>query len=223
MRSLPDPTTGFIVSKTIQGINNLHGTTSLPKLPITKTILHTLLHTLAYAVPTTQDHVIWHAIFLFTFHACLRAGEVTLSRNSVNVIKFHQVSLHSTHFTIQFDNYKHSQGHTPLHTIQAQPPGIPCPLVALRHYITIRGTHRGQLFVNVDKTPISIEQFSSVLRTAVAIASLPARYTTHSFRIGKATQMAADGQPDHLIRRAGRWKSSAYRRYLRPDNITLPR
>ena len=223
IQNLMDPTAAFVISKTLQGINNLQGSTSSPRLPITKPILHNLLQTLAYAVPTNQEHIIWHALFSFTYHACLRAGEVTLSRNPHNVIKYHQLSLYHTHFTIQFHNYKHSQGNTPLLTIQSQDPGTPCPVTALRHYINLRGTQPGQLFINIDKTPLTIDNFSSVLRNAVAIASLPAGYTTHSFRVGKATQMASEGQPDHLIRRAGRWKSSAYHKYLRPDNITLPR
>lgn len=223
MQNLQDPTTAFIISKTLQGIKNLHTSTSLPRLPITKDILHTLLRTLPYAVPSQQDHTLWRAIFLFTYHACLRAGEVTLSRNPANVLKFHQVVLHNTHFTIQFYNYKHSQHATPLLTIQAQPPGSPCPVQALRQYISVRGSYPAQLFINTDRTPVTIQQFTIVLRNAVAIASLPNRFTTHSFRVGKATQMASDGQPDHLIRRAGRWKSSAYQGYLRPENVILPK
>ena len=41
------------------------------------------------------------------------------------------------------------------------------------------------------------------------------RFTTHSIRAGRASDLAAAGTPDHVIRSAGRWSSEAYRGYLR--------
>ena len=223
LHNADDPTSAFMVAKTLQGIKNLHGPSTNQRLPITKDILHDFLHSLPYAVPNRIELITWNAIFLFTFHACLRAGEVTLSRNPMNVIRISQLKLNDDHFTIQFQQYKHSKGRMPLVTVTKQPHGTPCPVSSLRAYINTRGYTSGQLFLNPDKSPITIQQFSNTLRNTVAISNLPtARYTTHSFRLGKATQMAMDGQPDQVIRSAGRWRSTAYTTYLRPDHITLP-
>ncbi|XP_074657153.1 uncharacterized protein LOC141910317 [Tubulanus polymorphus] len=42
-----------------------------------------------------------------------------------------------------------------------------------------------------------------------------ASYTSHSFRIGAATNAATNGVPEPVIRELGRWKSDAFKRYIR--------
>ena len=230
LQGSPDPSAAFIVTKTLQGIKNTQqASTSHPRykssqrLPITKSILDQLLLALPYATPTHQEYILWRAIFLLAYHACLRAGELTLSTNPANVITLAQINITAHHIKIQFNHYKHSQGQTPLITLGAQPQSLSCPVKAIQQYLNIRGSTPGQFFLNSDSTVVTIKQFSSILRNAAILASIsPDRYTTHSFRIGRATQMAVDGHPDQLIRRAGRWKSSAYHLYLRPENVTLP-
>ena len=39
--------------------------------------------------------------------------------------------------------------------------------------------------------------------------------TSHSLRIGAATAAGKKGLPDYLLRAAGRWRSSAFQRYVR--------
>ena len=197
MRNHPDPTTAFIITKTLQGIKNTSAMTPDKRLPITKPILHQLLQSLTYAVTTNYDQTLWRSIFLLAYHACLRAGELTLSKNPSNVLQLSQVSIAQDHITIQFTSYKHSNGRTPLITIQSQPPGQPCPVDSLRRYLTVRRKNPGHLFINQDASPVTIQQFSAVLHTTASLSSLPPnQYSTHSFRIGKATQMASDGHTE---------------------------
>jgi integrase len=44
----------------------------------------------------------------------------------------------------------------------------------------------------------------------------PDSFSTHSLRAGAATVAAAAGMTEQEIQRLGRWRSDAYRRYLRP-------
>ena len=219
----PDPTTAFVVSKTMQGIRNQETPTNNQLLPITKSVLISLLGALPFAVVHNYELSMWHALFLFTYHGCLRSGEVTLSTNPANVIQLSQVSVLQDLIHIHFKRYKHSQGATPIITIMAEEDRQHCPVRALATYLTHRGQHIGPLFCNANTTPVTRAQFAEILKTTAAMSSLqPHQYNTHSFRIGRATQLAVDGQPDQLIRAAGRWKSSAYQRYIRPTNVVLP-
>ena len=60
------------------------------------------------------------------------------------------------------------------------------------------------------------------LQAILLSAGLPGDFSSHSFRIGAATSAARAGVPDHLIQVLGRWKSDAYKQYIRtpPDLIT---
>ena len=59
--------------------------------------------------------------------------------------------------------------------------------------------------------------FASRLRLLCQSCGLPAdRYATHSLRIGAATT-AASSTSVATLKAMGRWSSSAYERYLRPE------
>jgi len=55
----------------------------------------------------------------------------------------------------------------------------------------------------------------AVKRAAMMSGFDPARFATHSCRIGGATLLAAGDHPNHYIQRAGRWKSLAFLNYIR--------
>ena len=46
-------------------------------------------------------------------------------------------------------------------------------------------------------------------------------FNTHSFRMGKATDMHNRGYSDAQIAKAGRWASNAFMRYIKPNVIIL--
>ena len=46
-------------------------------------------------------------------------------------------------------------------------------------------------------------------------------YASHSLRIGAAMEAAAAGFPDWLIQAVGRWRSTAYQRYIRSPKKAL--
>ena len=49
----------------------------------------------------------------------------------------------------------------------------------------------------------------------------PAHFNTHSFRIGKASDMAKAGASKTQIALAGRWRSNAYLKYIKPKYIDV--
>jgi hypothetical protein len=74
----------------------------------------------------------------------------------------------------------------------------------------------------MDNTPVLRQYFTAQLRLALKFNDLDlSRYQTHSFRIGTATTAAASGYTEIQIQNMGRWKSNAFRKYIRIPSITL--
>ena len=65
-------------------------------------------------------------------------------------------------------------------------------------------------------SPLTRSQFTGVLAKAIRCLGLPTQvYTSHSFRIGRASDLASKGLSNETIKQLGRWKSDAVERYIR--------
>ncbi len=99
---------------------------------------------------------------------------------------------------------------------------ILCPVTAVLSYLAIRPSSPGPLFVLQSGAPLSRQFLVSRIRQALANSDWDvAKFSGHSFRIGAATTTARAGIPDSTIQLLGRWKSSAFIRYIRPPSSQL--
>ena len=98
-----------------------------------------------------------------------------------------------------------------------------CPVSALLARLTHReADRRGPLFYFQSGSPLVRSTFVIHFKEALSAAGInPARFAGHSFRIGAATTAAQKGLSDSAIKQLGRWKSSAYQRYIKPSPTTL--
>ena len=65
-------------------------------------------------------------------------------------------------------------------------------------------------------SPLRRSQFTGVLAKAICHLSLPTQvYTSHSFRTGRASDLASKSLSNETIKKLGRWKSDAVERYIR--------
>ena len=91
-----------------------------------------------------------------------------------------------------------------------------CPVEAIIGYIAVRASSPGPLFVLQSGTPLTRSYLVTELQSALRILGLEdSQFNGHSFRIGAATTAAMQGLEDSLIQTLGRWKSEAYRTYIR--------
>ena len=101
--------------------------------------------------------------------------------------------------------------------------GFFCPVKALSSFLAVRPAGEGPLFVDEFNVPVKRSHFSNFLKQCIELAGYPKHlYNTHSFRIGRTTQLAQDNTYESIIKRTGRWKSKAYHKYIRPQQFTLP-
>ena len=97
-----------------------------------------------------------------------------------------------------------------------------CTIEALLPYLARRGSQPGPLFISENQHFLTQSAFRSHLMTLLDELGLDAScYNTHSFRIGAATSAESAGLSESQIKTIGRWKSDAYRRYIKPTHAQL--
>ena len=112
-------------------------------------------------------------------------------------------------------HYKRSRGEVTL-VIEANHKHLYCPVNALARYISLEEPCIGPIFINQDGSTVSTSKFSTVFRQVIIDAKLdPKRYKPHGLRIGAAIRAHAMNLSGSQIREAGRWKSEAFKRYIR--------
>ena len=92
----------------------------------------------------------------------------------------------------------------------------------LSQFLRLRGDHRGPLFCFKDRSPVKRSFFVQQLKEDLISLGLDhEKYNCHSFRVGRTSDLALEGASDRQIALIGRWRSDAFREYVRPTSITL--
>lgn len=223
IHTLNDPTATFVVRKLLHGAAKLRPSFD-QRAPVTKSILHNLVRSAPYISVCYYNKVMIAAMYLLAFHAFLRIGEiaVTSATQSTRVLQFNQLSLTADKCTIVFHSYKLYQGPPVSLVISAHTDSSFCPVKAIRSYLAVRQNSPGPLFVFPGGTPVAKAFFGEQLKKSLAWAGLPSLcYKGHSFRIGAATTASMQGISDAEIQRMGRWKSQAFKKYIRIPMLQL--
>ena len=91
-----------------------------------------------------------------------------------------------------------------------------CPVAALLQYLALRGAGQGPLFRFPNGDPLTRRRLVAAMREVLRRRGFDAdRFSGHSLQIGAATAAARVGCPEEKIKALGRWKSNAYKRYIR--------
>ena len=86
----------------------------------------------------------------------------------------------------------------------------------LSRFLKVRGPFKGPLFPFANASPVTRNYLCQYLGKTLQWPGLdPTKYKSHSFRIGAATTAADMGMSETQIQLMGRWKSTAFRRYIR--------
>ena len=222
---LKNPCDHFIVKKLLQGSRNLHSSPD-KRLPITLTILQGLVNSIESLGLSQYDCFLYRAMFLTAFFALLRVGEMTLTEyGSHNIILFENVvfnsrksKLSSVYITLY--NYKHSNGSRSTLKLRTSKQTHLCPVSALFAYVGRRGQHLGPLFITSKKLPIHSKHFGYIFRQCIEMLGLdPSLYTPHSLVIGGATLANQLNFSETQLKSLGRWRSSAYTKYIRTPGL----
>lgn len=211
----------FIISKLVEGCCRLRRKKDT-RLPITLSLLKKIAGVLSQVCYDEFEFRTFKAAFLLAYFGMFRVSEIvapsmgnvdrTLKASNVNV------STGGKELSIILEVYKTNQRGYPITLkIPAEIDESVCPVKAVSQYWLRRPNHNGPFFCHANGRSVTRYQFSAVLAKCLRlVCQSSSNIKSHSFRIGRATQLAEMGVPGYKIKILGRWSSEAYSRYIRP-------
>lgn len=223
INDLHDPTDGFLTSKLFAALTK----TQRPRRklsPITSSILRTLINVVPFIFDSAFDRSLFRALFAIMYHGCMRASECTKSTTTKHTLRAKQVCLRGPtgnprSLVIKFKSYKHAKGTIPKLRIKHRHYTPHCPVALYANYLRHAPPLRTYAFCHQNGSPVGRAELANALLACVACANLRGDFNTHSFRIGCATDLFLQGNTEARIKAIGRWKSNAFREYIRPAYI----
>lgn len=222
---LPDPSlSGFAqLDYVLKGYRR--GGVSNPRqkrLPVTPTILRHIQAAWSASGASHNQAMLW-AAFCLGFFGFMRAGEFTYPPNTQETPEFllvEDIAVDShdapQHMTVQLKRSKADPFGAGVTIHLGRTGEALCPVTAMLGYLARRPATPGFLFLFEDGSPLTKPRLVHSFREALLAAGLDDKgFSGHSFRIGAATAAAEAGFNDSAIQMLGRWKSSAFLRYIR--------
>ena len=204
----------------LKGINKAHPSSPDHRQPITLGILHKLVGVLRQEVFSAYTDMLLEAVFMVAFYAFLRCGEFTTQSKSFNSsrdITFSDLVFHASHYCLKL---KHSKRGGACSIVVARTDSQFCPFKSMISYLSLRPRtdSLAPLFLIPGFFPMHRCWFNQQLNAVLLKAKMSTQhYSGHSFRIGAATTAANQGMSRTSLQQLGRWSSSAYASYIRPD------
>ena len=119
-------------------------------------------------------------------------------------------------------HFKHNKSLRPVTPELKKQSNSSCPVRLMKSYLKLRDNKQGALFIFPDGYLITLSFFINLKKKTLKLAGLSDKfYKGHSFRIGGATIEAANGYSDAQIKSMGRWKSGAFKKYIRMPTISV--
>ena len=215
-----DPCAKFVVRRALEGWGRLRTPQVAARRPISFELLTSMRSALRSICWSKYEARLFAAAFSLTFFGALRIGEVLLETFATGLnrgLLYQDASLSDAEVTLTIRSSKTDQlGRGTVMALPATGRGGPCPVKDLARYLAVRPSGEGPLLIHADGQPVTRQQFSRVMRKAISACGVSAvGFAPHSFRIGAATTAAHWGLSVARIKNMGRWKSEAYRGYVR--------
>lgn len=193
------------------------------RLPITGKLLCQIINILPHVCFSEYEASLFSSAFSLAYHGFLRVGELVLSKKwqSHQVIGVENICFFTENnqdiIKLYLPFSKTDQLGQGCQIKITETKEITCPVYLLRQYLLQRPKVKGPLYCHFGGSSVTRYQFSSVLNKALRAMGV-SNYTsfkTHSFRIGAASSYSEKGVSEQDIKRLGRWKSDAFKGYIR--------
>ena len=197
------------------------------RLPIQISLLEILLYEVERQYQDDQPYLdlLYKNIFSLAYYGLLRISELALSPHVIKACNIHTANNKDKILILLYSSKTHGKNKRPQEVKIARTVDSDgtqrrfCPFKLSREYLAIRGNYchmEEQYFIFRDGSPVTASHVRSVLKRCLKAVGLNnSLYGTHSFRIGRATDLAKLGKTIEQIKRIGRWSSNAVYNYIR--------
>lgn len=210
----------FIIKKMLEGCTRLRKRNDT-RLPITIKLLNDVCNILPTVCYNQFEVKLFKAAYLLAFFGLLRVSEIVVPSSILanRTLAYEDVSFSpgNKHILLTLRISKTNQsGHPETLKIPCEENSLLCPVTACRDFLLVRPVSRGPFFCHADAAPLTRCQFSAVLAKCLKCILPGCRnIKSHSFRIGRATHLYSLGVSGDVIKTLGRWRSDAYKKYIR--------
>lgn len=204
----------FVIQKTLEGCRR-KARAKDSRAPISLGILKEICKVLPEVCYNDFETCLFKALFTMAYFGLFRVSELVYSKGSVPLLKTDVVSSNRG-LCITLRRHKTNQSGSPLVIKLPRESDISiCPVRAFDKYTELCQSDN-LLFCHRDGSYVSRQQFSGVLGKCIAKTKYRAgHYRSHSFRIGRATDLAGQGVSNQQIMTMGRWRSECFKTYVR--------
>ena len=170
--------------------------------------------------------IMFRALFAMAYYGLMRIGELTAGEHQIKAKDIH-IGQNKNKLLIVLHSSK-------THGAESIPQRIKiseivtkcnrrylffCPFKLIRDYIAVRGGHESDndpFLIYKDGSNLPPGCMRYILHKLLSNLNLDSSvYSTHSFRIGRSSEMYKYGYSVEEIKRAGHWKSNAVYKYIR--------
>ncbi|KAM3936683.1 uncharacterized protein RB166_019563 [Leptodactylus fuscus] len=218
-RGFRDFTKSFLVRQAVKGFRRGSGSRD-SRRPLSFRVLVDLVGALGQVCSSEYEAVLFGLAFSLAFFGAFRVSElVSPSRGRPGGLLLSDCWRSGDELVCRIRKSKTDQlGRGLLVRLRHLPGSAVCPVANFESFLRVRPEGGLALLLHADSSCLSRFQFVQVLRRGLQVLGLPSRdYSSHSFRIGAATEAARWGLPQDMIRRIGRWESDRFKIYVRPQ------
>lgn len=187
--------------------------------PVTFSMLHQLMLQVSRVCNSSFEPSLFKAAFALAFYGAFRLGElVSPFRTALGGIQVSDVHCTSSLVALFLRRSKTDRwGKGKYVHVYGVPGEVVCPVAAVREFLVVCPLGGGSFLVHQDGPSLSVFQIRSVFRRCLVSAGYnPSAYSSHSFRIGAATEAGRWALDKSVIKRIGHWESDRFKLYVHP-------
>ena len=212
-----DPAANFAIQKMLEGCKRSRKTKDM-RSPISLEMLEKILLVLKHVCYTDYETTLFKTVFSMAYFGLFRVSELVYTNLDDRALTKDDIILEkgaqAVRITLKVTK-TNQMGHSITIRIAANEENIDM-FDLLKLYMSLVSPKAYYFFCHADLKPVTRYQFCSVLSQACKLVGMNSKtIKSHSFRIGRATDLAKRNVSDDTIKQMGRWTSNSFSRYIR--------